>query len=857
VQDVGRLVTHPGLSLSGAVTLSATAHGLLTAPELEARLNSPELTLAGESLRDVMVTVTAADAAERRGTITVDGVVRGLPLHLQSDWELSESRMLLPTLCLQGPDTEVNGDLALLLPSLLASGRVRGSGSQAILRPWLGHDINGRATLTLDLTTAADRQQAELDLRLDGIGAPRFDLDAVTLTATAADLRGTPEVRLAAALSGLRHGRWTVQEAHMRVAGTRESAEFQVDATGDRGSETVSLAISGRTAWPGFLVLDHASAIHGSTPVELLTPLRVAREGDVLVLAPMALGVGTGRLTAEGRVGPEKLEGRLQLAGLAMADLAPAGLGMAAGTLDGVLELAGTPSFPRADLALTANGLELLQSFDEMVFAGSARLEGGYDDGRLRGRLAVRGSRGETVTARLDLPLSLSLTPPASAWVPAQDWSGDLHVDADLGQVLMPLPPDGNVFHGRLRGRLSLGGSPDNPLLDGRLEVQDALYENYLTGTALRGLNLRLEGSGNELRLSELRADDGRSGRLNSSGRWRLGSQEADALSLDLHLSEFVLHDQPQLSIVAAGSLALSGSPADLRLSGDLDVGPVEARILGSRNSIVNLEVVETRGGVPVGPTPQPEPRSGQDAPVRAPRPVALDLRVSSLGRVYVRGRGLDTEWRGDLRLTGTTLQPQLTGDLTMVRGTYTLGARRLRIVEGRLSFDGAYPILPTIHVVAEDVTTDLFVRVVFSGPMDAPVLRLESQPVMPTDEILARVLFRRGTGQISAFQALALASVVEDFTTGGNAFDVNDRLRRLTGLDQISIVTGGDAAGAASLQVGKYLTDRVYVQVDRGLGATADNRVTVEVDLTPRFSIETSAGTAGGGLGLNWRFDY
>jgi translocation and assembly module TamB len=192
-----------------------------------------------------------------------------------------------------------------------------------------------------------------------------------------------------------------------------------------------------------------------------------------------------------------------------------------------------------------------------------------------------------------------------------------------------------------------------------------------------------------------------------------------------------------------------------------------------------------------------------------------------------------------------------------MVRGTYTLGARRLRIVEGRLSFDGAYPILPTIHVVAEDVTTDLFVRVVFSGPMDAPVLRLESQPVMPTDEILARVLFRRGTGQISAFQALALASVVEDFTTGGNAFDVNDRLRRLTGLDQISIVTGGDAGGAASLQVGKYLTDRVYVQVDRGLGATADNRVTVEVDLTPRFSIETSAGTAGGGLGLNWRFDY
>ena len=66
-----------------------------------------------------------------------------------------------------------------------------------------------------------------------------------------------------------------------------------------------------------------------------------------------------------------------------------------------------------------------------------------------------------------------------------------------------------------------------------------------------------------------------------------------------------------------------------------------------------------------------------------------LDLVLSAPSRVYVRGRGIDAELGGDLRLTGTLQDPIAIGAFEMRRGRLTVIGTRLDFTRGRLTFTG------------------------------------------------------------------------------------------------------------------------------------------------------------------------
>jgi autotransporter translocation and assembly factor TamB len=129
----------------------------------------------------------------------------------------------------------------------------------------------------------------------------------------------------------------------------------------------------------------------------------------------------------------------------------------------------------------------------------------------------------------------------------------------------------------------------------------------------------------------------------------------------------------------------------------------------------------------------------------------------------------------------------------------------------------------------------------------------------MPSDEILAHLLFGRSATNITPFQALRLAQAVNSLRGGGSGgmFDFMDRTRRLMGVDEFNINQSGGKKGETSASVGKYMRDNVYLEVEQGLGADT-GKVSVEIELTPHIAVETDMGAAGqGGVGVNWKWDY
>ena len=89
--------------------------------------------------------------------------------------------------------------------------------------------------------------------------------------------------------------------------------------------------------------------------------------------------------------------------------------------------------------------------------------------------------------------------------------------------------------------------------------------------------------------------------------------------------------------------------------------------------------------------------------------------------------------------------------------------------------------------------------RIEVSGPASQPTFAITSTPSLPQDEILARVLFQRASGNLSAFQALELANAAATLSGSGDAFE---GLRRSLGVDNLNISTGATGGGRCSARI-------------------------------------------------------
>ncbi len=207
---------------------------------------------------------------------------------------------------------------------------------------------------------------------------------------------------------------------------------------------------------------------------------------------------------------------------------------------------------------------------------------------------------------------------------------------------------------------------------------------------------------------------------------------------------------------------------------------------------------------------------------------------------------------------------------LVASRGSVDLLGKSFRLTRGAITFDGSATLDPALDIVAEATASDITAQVIITGYASAPKITLASTPPVPQDEILSRILFNQGVGQITAGQGVQLATAAATLAGGGPG--VLDRLRGKLGLDWLGL--GQGPAGAASpilnpsvvnpstssataLSAGKYLMPGVSVGVTQGVSPPT-SKVTVEVDVGHHVTVDTEAGQNGGtGIGLNYKYDY
>jgi translocation and assembly module TamB len=411
-------------------------------------------------------------------------------------------------------------------------------------------------------------------------------------------------------------------------------------------------------------------------------------------------------------------------------------------------------------------------------------------------------------------------------------------------------------LQGQARFDLTVSGPPALSSLEGRIQTSNA----SLSAPNLRFALTDITGS---VDLGRNRANLDVTGNASNGGRLRAGGGVTLTPSLpadiSLALEDIVLIDPRLYRTSVSGAIRVSGPlTGGAQVSGTVNVGETNVNVpstgLTSIGEIPHITHVGAGPGVTTtrrkagltGTEAGSAPSGGSSGPG-----YGLDLRVNAPNRIFVRGRGLDAELGGGLSLTGSTNRVISAGRFELIRGRLDILGKRFNLEEGAIDFQG--DLVPFLRFVSATDTEAGEVRVIVEGPADAPEVSFESTPAGPQDEVLSQLLFGRNIAEISAFQALQLASAVATLAgRGGNGIISN--LREGFGLDDLDVTTTED--GATALRLGKYLSENVYTDVT----ATSDGEaeVSLNLDIRPNLTGKATLGSDGeSSIGVFFEKDY
>jgi translocation and assembly module TamB len=660
-------------------------------------------------------------------------------------------------------------------------------------------DVSGRITDLATILTGAPSGPLEFEAQTTRDGdnwgfEVKTNSQAIALASngTISDPTGpTPEIQAAfdGALSDL--------SVFSEIANRRLSGSLKFEASGrataDLARFDIDATLSGANVTTGISELD--AALAGALSAEI----KAARDGAAIRIDTARIASDLVSVTAEGELGP---------VGSAIA-------------LDASL----------ANVAPFVPG-----------FSGAATINGTItqaEDARLAVDLDATGPGGARAAIAGDTAID------------ASQMSLGITGSAPLGLLNRFLAP--RSLAGDIGFDLRLEGAPALENLSGRLSSADARLVAPALGITLDNTNLNVTLANANASVSAV-ANVSTGGRLGVEGQLALnGERNAD---LDIRLIDVVLSDPQLYETEISGTVSINGAlSGGARIAGNLELGETNIRIpssgFGGAGAIP--EIIHINEPPPVRGT---RGRAGllqstDDTRAESGPAFPLDIAISSPNRIFIRGRGLDSEFGGALRITGTTADVVPQGAFNLIRGRLDILGQRLALEEATVTIQGSF--IPVLRIRATTDADDVSVAVIVAGPANNPEITFTSDPELPQEEVLARLLFGRELQNLSPIQAGRLALAVRTLAGQGGEGIISN-VRQGVGLADFDVTSDED--GNAAVRAGAYIGENIYTDVT--VTATGDTELNLNLDLNESITLKGSAATDGdSSIGVFFERDY
>ena len=569
------------------------------------------------------------------------------------------------------------------------------------------------------------------------------------------------------------------------------------------------------------------------------------------------------------------------------------------------------PDEGETDLAWTGIDADLFRPWMPQALSLEGRFAGRATGSLFPGqRLALKGdvglSGGKVRWVRTEGEINLNLKSASVSW----EWRGETLrgtaslVLAEYGQLRgsfqlplparLPIAPDrkgpllasltgqvqekgvlASVFpgfiresHGDLDADLRIGGTWEVPELGGKVKLSGAGAYLPTAGIHVKDFQLALSLEKSLVRIDSFRAVSG-PGSIEGSALIRLKGWQVVGYQGNIDGDKFQTVYLPELQILSSPRLTFNGVPEKLTIRGEVRLPeliifgpPTRAVLLPSKDVVLE--------GVPKSP--------------EKAFSLALDVQVSLIlgDRVFVKAEGIDAQLGGNMDLMLQSLDKITSkGEIRVVKGRYKAYGADLEIVRGRLFYAGGPIERPTLDILAQRKVGDVRAGITVGGFLQAPVIKLYSEPAMTDVDILAYILFGSPLGTAgSAEQAGRMAQVASTLLSKGQSTALQEHIRNRLGLSTLEIQssntataglmgykeipvtpTGATPASQATstsqtmLTVGKYLTPQLYFSYGRSL-FTGGNLFRLRYDIFKHWQVETQTGSESG-VDLYYKIEF
>ena len=387
-----------------------------------------------------------------------------------------------------------------------------------------------------------------------------------------------------------------------------------------------------------------------------------------------------------------------------------------------------------------------------------------------------------------------------------QDDSLDLSLGGIFNLAVLESFRSGLEASGSSKLQATLRGRADEPVIRGRMNLQDGNLRYIGFSNGLSQVNGTLSFDERLMRIEELSAASG-GGNLKLAGTVLYGAEELD-YRLRVDIERVRVRYPESFSSVLNGQLTYSGTDLRSLLSGNVMISRVT---FGSDVSL----------GDAIASLSEPTQTPASNPALLN---MQLNVEIGSVPDLLVETSGIkNLEAHVNLRLAGTAVQPSLLGDIKIPQGDLLFSGSSYSINRGVIEFYNPFRVEPVVNFELEERIRDVDIALTLSGPATRMNLSYRSDPPLRFDELIALLAFSRSPTRDPVLAARETVEGHPYTQSGANTILSNvlsgrgvSRLQRFFGVSRLKV--DPRAGGAESNPTARVTTEQ---QVTKDLTLT------------------------------------
>ena len=775
-----------------------------------------------------------------------------LPMRSTVDFLSQGENLSLYGFSLDGPGFVLAGDLSINLQNLLAAGALYGHVEHLDSLSFLFDQKTIDASLGLECQFLPEGEKQTVRGSLLGKNTVYGDqtIDQFSLKFSIRDLFCQPLGTLHLSAEGLHNPLYDIHTLDFTTASAEEEEwPFTVQIEGNL-EDPFSLYAQGKWKKEEQLFSLETTSLSGkllSYPIELQSPFLFEKGAHFASLTPVDMIIGDGHLFGAFDLNPVRSTAHIDLEHFPITLFS---LFYPNHTLAGALSLKGYVDAYEDNMQGNLNAvleeMHFLHFDKKQPFQAKGSLQAHLDHGIVQTHAHLAATKEQFIDFSATLPISYTVYPLHLALNTHQPVASELIAEGRLQDLFDFINIGIHQMTGYVSSRLFLSQTLDAPALQGNIEWQGGTYENFLTGTLLKDIHAKIQAEKNILQLISFSANDDKKGTVHAEGTIDLHPSAHFPYQFIAELDNFrTVHFNP-LDCNLSGALYISGTLHEALAQGNLLIPHAEFHIPDKLPFEIPV--------LPVTFMNRPHSLSSTDIMPSPTFPFRIHLELTAEEHVQVTGKGLNSEWKGNLLVHGTNMNVLANGTLQLVKGEYDFFGKKFKLTDGQIIFNDKPSPSATINLSGNLSLSDMIITAHLRGPLSSPTLTFQANPQMSTSAILARILFNKNISDISQPEAVQLATTLISLS-GGAGPSVLETIRKNIGVDRLAIASQTAHPDEIAVQIGKYLTKGVLITLSQ---SATSSQVIVEVEFNYGFVFQAETQEEQEGkFSLKWTHSY